>query len=914
MNHPIGSEFTATGPVIAASTISRASAIEQPIVSLQNIEKHYGQHNRALAGVDFAVRPGEIVGLIGANGAGKTTLLKVLTGITQPTSGTITLSGEPVTSDYNAATAWRAGISMVHQELSLCTNLSVWENWSLAFDVLGHDSRASRIRSATEALDRIFPGSEVPAHASVSQLTLAEQQMVEIARAASHPQLRLLVLDEPTSALSGDNASRLHQYLRDAAERGCGVIYVTHKLDEVLDVAGRIVVLRNGQVWWSGAAEGASREFLVDALGGRTTETKAVPRREGSSGAPARTVDAKLSSGPAAPRDSESAMREVADSVVELRDLSVGGLSHVSLHAGRGEMVGLAGLEGAGQRTILQAIFRGGQGARTDAVSVRGSVAYVTGDRQKEGVFPLWNVFNNIFIGALHQASTVGVIDWTRARELVRYWFDQLAIAAPDPSVSIGALSGGNQQKVLIARAFASDAQVLLLDDPTRGVDTGTKSAVYEALDRARSAGRTVFLYSTEDAEFRICDRVYTLVRGQVSGELTGADASVSEIVRLSYSSDLGPVDSAALRSGDSEPTSGPGSVEVQAAEVTGGASATRLAGVASTGSPRVLGRGLSGRTGRARVSSGMASSGAWIAWLLLLVVAVGTVAAEPRSASTLGVGLLLAAAIPLTFASLAQMMIILVGDFDLGVGYAVGLVNVLSAGLLVSEPLVGLLSLVLVVVGYLVIGAIVEFLDVPAIVVTLGASFIWLGIALVVSPAPGGEAPSWLAAVSNGTIGVVPNLVPILMLAGVVGWALLHRWRYGVVLRAIGNNRSAVHDLGRSVHIARLTAYALAGLFVLLAGLATTGLTASSDVNASGVITLNTFAVIVVGGCTFGSGFVQPVGVVAAAVALALLTSLLAFLQVSTVYNPLVVGAVLVAAMSARWITRRFTRYSWGS
>ncbi|MGA3220978.1 MAG: ABC transporter permease, partial [Acidimicrobiales bacterium] len=283
-----------------------------------------------------------------------------------------------------------------------------------------------------------------------------------------------------------------------------------------------------------------------------------------------------------------------------------------------------------------------------------------------------------------------------------------------------------------------------------------------------------------------------------------------------------------------------------------------------------------------------------------------------PATVSSTGASLLLGPALPLVFASLAQMVVILVGDFDLGIGYAIGLVNVFSATALATNTWLGAVLLIAMVLAYVAMGAIVQFFQVPAIVVTLGASFIWLGIGLTVQPTPGGNVPSWLETATNATWPVIPEPVYIMVAGALVAWWLMSRWRYGIVLRGLGNNRAALENSGWSPLVTRLCAYALAGAFVDIAGLLTTSVTTSADINASATLTLITFAVVVVGGCRFQGGIVVPAGVVSAAVAFSLLASVLSFMNVTAAWNTAVEGFVLVGAVGARWLVegiRRFMR-----
>jgi ribose transport system ATP-binding protein len=504
------------------------------VLSMAAIVKFYGT-NKVLSNVDFSVAPGEIVGLVGANGAGKTTLLKILSGIISPTSGTMAFAGENVNfSAYDPTEAWKHGVAMVHQGLSLCTNLAVWENWSLRYGRVSWKKRSARLVEAEQALESTFPASNISPKTSVGELSLAQRQMVEIARATSHPWLKLLVLDEPTSALSGESSIKLHNYLKQMVSRGASAIYVTHKLDEILGLADRLVALRNGEVCWTGDGRHVSRSQLVEELGGRVLNEGGTQPADSQAGR--RPTTPRVVVSPPGSAIDENAPDETGV-IVRVQGLYTNRLKAVNVTARAAEIVGLAGLEGAGQRDLLQAVWKRGRGAARGRVTVAGSLAYVAGDRDGEGTFPLWDIYNNILIGAirLKRAVRASFIRWRRVDVLVQDWFAALDIAASSPKVNIRSLSGGNQQKVLLARAFASEAQVLLLDDPTRGVDVGTKAAVYAALEKQKASGRTVIVYSTEDAEFNYCDRVYVFAEGRISGELAGGDISGAAIVSLSY-------------------------------------------------------------------------------------------------------------------------------------------------------------------------------------------------------------------------------------------------------------------------------------------------------------------------------------------------------------------------------------------
>jgi ribose/xylose/arabinose/galactoside ABC-type transport system permease subunit len=280
----------------------------------------------------------------------------------------------------------------------------------------------------------------------------------------------------------------------------------------------------------------------------------------------------------------------------------------------------------------------------------------------------------------------------------------------------------------------------------------------------------------------------------------------------------------------------------------------------------------------------------------------------QPSSRSQFGVELLLSAAIPAAFAALAQMFIIVAGDIDLGLGSALGLVNVLMATVMVSHVAEGLAAAVGIILAYAAMGWLIEVFQVPAIVVTLGASFVWLGAALVIQPEPGGVSPAWLSQVYNASLPVVPEPVYVLVAATGLAYWVLNRTSYGVVLRGFGNRPEALTQVGRSRVRARMCLYALAGLCVVLGGLAITAESYGSDANASVTYTLVSIAAVMIGGADFGGGVSSPTGSVLGALALALLSSLLSFLNVSTNYETGVLGVCLIAVFALRLVVRKLS------
>ncbi|MGO8724398.1 MAG: sugar ABC transporter ATP-binding protein [Acidimicrobiales bacterium] len=468
------------------------------------MSKSYGA-SPVLSGVTLGVDGAEIVGLLGPNGAGKTTLIKVIGGALPPDHGNMQLDGQAIDlANYSPRMAQALGVSSVQQELSLCTNLSVAENFFLTQPVRSRKWRRACEVTAKRALEDVFPNSGISVSAKVSTLTLAQRQMVEIARGAAAPHLKLLVLDEPTSALSQDRIGDLHNYLRLVRQRGIGIIYVSHKLDEVLAIVDRVTILRGGENHWAGQVEGLAHDDLLSLLGGKATVRSNV----------ALTSD-----------------QVDRQPVLKCEHMKTPRLNDIDLVVHRGEIVGLAGLAGAGQRALLHEIFRPSRTTRR-ALSSRGTIAYVTGDRQAEGLFYLWGISRNIIVTALSRLSPRGLVIRSKADDLAQRWMTQLKLKSGS---SIASLSGGNQQRVLLARGLAAEADLLLFDDPMRGVDAGTKSEFYSLLDGLRGSESSVMWYSTEDAEFQCCDRVYVMRGGTISKELIGDSISTDNIVHWSF-------------------------------------------------------------------------------------------------------------------------------------------------------------------------------------------------------------------------------------------------------------------------------------------------------------------------------------------------------------------------------------------
>lgn len=479
------------------------------IVRLDGVEKHFGAV-RALDGVDLTVDPGECIGLVGHNGAGKSTLMNVLAGTIVPGAGTIAINGEELTHGYSVATATSHGIRCVFQELSLCPNLTVAENARIMHPSLrgfGWRRRAGTL--ILGMLDRIFPGHGIHPGASVGDLSIARRQMVEIARGFSVTEtpIALVILDEPTSSLDAHVAEQLLAFVRSFVSEGGSCILISHLLGEILSTADRVIVMRDGTVVEKRPARDFTRDTLVDAMG------SVVERGE-------------------AERSAFTSKREDGQPVVSAIPASQ--TDNRALTAHRGEIVGLAGLDGHGQKQILLDVA-GADGTRGAAVSVSGPIAIVAGDRPNEGVFPLWSIAHNIGIRSLRGLRRGVLIDEKKEDALAHDWRERIGIRTPDVNNNILSLSGGNQQKALFARALASDAEIVLMDDPMRGVDVGTKREVYGMIRSEAENGRTFVWYTTEMDELEHCDHVYVFRDGRIVADLPRSELDEEKVLHASF-------------------------------------------------------------------------------------------------------------------------------------------------------------------------------------------------------------------------------------------------------------------------------------------------------------------------------------------------------------------------------------------
>ncbi len=493
----------------------------QPILSVRGVGRTFGSVV-ALDDVSFDIRPGETHAIMGENGAGKSTLMKILAGVQRPTSGELLVRGRPV-SFAGTREAEAAGISMIHQELNLVEQLSVSANIFLGRELTnswGVLQQGEMDRRAAALLEQLE--TPISPRALVGSLRVGDQQLVEIARALSL-ESDILIMDEPTSALTESEVVRLYRVADRLKARGVTILYISHRMDEVFRLADRITVLRDGRFVTTVDRAVTSAREVAHWMVGR----ELAPRQ--------RRVMQPLESG--------------SEPVLQVENLSLPWagrrgrwrLHNISFSLHKGEILGLAGLMGAGRTELLECLSGAASVRHTGEIrlhgerchfrhpaeAMRAGIALATEDRKRLGIFRQMTVRENMTISALSQFSDAGVISGHREQRAVQQQTDSLGIRTAGSEAMITSLSGGNQQKCMLARCLLTKPEVLLLDDPTRGVDVGAKSEIYRLMDQLSEQGVSMIVTSGELPELlAVCDRILVLSEGHLTGRFSATEAT----------------------------------------------------------------------------------------------------------------------------------------------------------------------------------------------------------------------------------------------------------------------------------------------------------------------------------------------------------------------------------------------------
>jgi ribose transport system ATP-binding protein len=487
----------------------------RPLLTLTGISKNFGGV-QALRGVDFDVRAGEVHALVGENGAGKSTMMKIIAGNHMPSAGTIHLEGEEMRF-RNPHDALVRGIALIHQETALAPDLTVAENVMICH-LPGLIRWGDLYRRAAQLIKSL--GFDIDPAAPVSSLSTAHRQIVEIAKALSL-NVKMLVLDEPTASLAPSDASRLLEILRDLRERGVAMVYISHRLHEVFDIADRITVLKDGEKVSTVTPTEVDMDGLIRLMVGRPLAAL-FPKREGV---------------------------VIGNVLLKVDALTRKGVvDNVSLAVRAGEVVGLGGLIGSGRTELVRMIF-GADRPSSGTVSIDGhsvtpkstgagvaaGIGLVPEDRKAQGAVLTMPIRVNSTMARLSDVSGFGFLRLARERQTVAQLMKRLQIKARDMDADVSTLSGGNQQKVVLAKWFHAHGRVIILDEPTRGVDVGAKAEIYTLINTLAAQGMAIVVVSSEHAELMgLCDRILVMGGGRLCGQLDPPDYSEEAIVAMS--------------------------------------------------------------------------------------------------------------------------------------------------------------------------------------------------------------------------------------------------------------------------------------------------------------------------------------------------------------------------------------------
>jgi len=491
-----------------------------PLLEIKNVSKSF-PGVRALDGVSLRVDYGSVHALMGENGAGKSTLMKCLFGVYKPDSGEIFLEGEEITPGSPKA-ALISGVAMVHQELNVAEKLSLAENmWLGRFPLYSPFLPFINKRKMREDTKEVYAelGLSCSPDRKMEEMSVSERQMAEIAKAVSYD-AKIIVFDEPTSSLTEEEAERLFKIIDKLKNEGLGIVYISHKMNEILRISDTVSVMRDGKMITTEKSENMTTEKIIRLMVGRELASS-FPKREGKRGEVLFTAE------------------ELVGEYTKPRGVSI------SLR--RGEILGIAGLDGSGRTELLLSIFgllrlRSGTLTlngkkirnRSPREAISNGFALITEERRRNGIFGILDINKNTVISSLRRYSRLGFVNEKRTSEATRGGIKRLRVKTHSEREKIKNLSGGNQQKVILARWLLTEPTVLMLDEPTRGIDVGAKYEIYSILSSLASEGRGIIVVSSEMPELLgICDRIAVMSGGRIAGELNAAVATQEEIMTL---------------------------------------------------------------------------------------------------------------------------------------------------------------------------------------------------------------------------------------------------------------------------------------------------------------------------------------------------------------------------------------------
>ena len=809
----------------------------------------------ALDGVDFSCLKGEVHALVGENGAGKSTLMKILAGIYQPNSGELYFKGSRVET-FSPQHAQRLGIGLIHQELSLLPYMSVAENIFLGREPLrsvGLVDFSTMGKGADQILSQL--DGHIDPQVMVYRLSPAQRQLVEIAKALSlNPEV--MIMDEPTSSLAENELERLFEIINLLRGNGVTVIYISHRLEEILEIADQVTVLRDGKTMGTLPIQAVDRQKLIRMMVGRDIEVEAVPRQHNP-----------------------------GDVLLEVKGLTRKQVFRdIHLEMRKGEILGLAGLVGAGRTELARAIFGAdpvdagsvllnGQPLTlvSPAATIEKGVALVPEDRKGEGLILAHSVRENISLPSLKKLQRMGLVDASSERKMVGQSVRNMDIQTPGVEQQVVYLSGGNQQKVVLAKWLNIGPQVIIFDEPTRGIDVGAKTEIHHMIRELADAGKAVLMISSELPEIlNLSDRIVVMSGGQIAGELSSNQATEESVLALAYQN------LAEKRASSKEKG------QIQTAPAS---------------PPAVP---LSQRILRRLTHLDLNSNMVFV--ILLALVITGMLGSDRFLSVPNLTNVLRQMVIPLLLAT-GQTLVILSGGIDLSVSAVVTLSNVFAAGLMMGKD-ERLLPVALLCLGIgLLVGAInalvVIKLRVIPIIATLGTMVIGQGIALIYTHQPIGILPRSLYSLANASLGSLPFSTIWLTIIILLVIVLLYRSIYGRHLYAVGGDIGVARLSGIAVERVRMVAYLLSGLLAAATGLYLTSRMGSGDPTVGPGLELDSIAAVLLGGTVLGGGRGSLMGTIAGVIVLVLVGNVFNQLGLRIWHQQVAKGIIIILAVA---------------
>jgi ribose transport system ATP-binding protein len=815
--------------------ISAASEHGDATIRLSNISKFYSGVP-ALNDVSVEFYPGEVHAILGENGAGKSTLMNIISGAVAPELGEIRI-GDRLISRMSPEVASSLGIAISFQHPAILDDLSVLENLQVALPASVFAGRPAQI-AAEAMLDSV--GLHVPLRMRADGLTVAQKHLLEIAKAlAIKP--KVLMLDEPTASLDQDSTEMLFGRIRGVVRTGTSVIYITHRLAELRQIAHRVTVLRDGKVRGGGLVHEISDAELLNMIVGRALGSAFPPK----------------------PDDISTAVN------FSVSSLSGRGFQDITFDVARGQIVGVAGVEGNGQSELMRALA--GLQPSEGAISLQGrplktkellqAAAFMPSDRHTEGLAPGLTVRENASFAALDKFAVFSIMSKKKELEQVGATFSALAVKTPSMEAPILSLSGGNQQKVVMSRALLSEPGIIVADEPTQGVDVGARAEIYRILREVSSAGTPVIVNSSDAAELEgLCDKVIVLSRGRAVATLTGRDVSETRIVTAAVNAN---------------------------AHV-----------------------GTGGSQDKARSAVGgwrhfLQSDNAPAVPLALVIVLLGLYVFSQNGnfLSAFNINNILVLATALGFIALGQTVALFLGAIDLSVGPLAGFLVVVASFFINDDQSTLMLAagFVLVLLGGIVVGTIngtlIRFANFTPIAATLAMYIGLQGMSFLLRDNPGGYINANVVEILTWQFGPIPAAFIVLALMAIAGEYLLRNSRPGWRLRATGSYEESARRVGVRINRTFLLGYISCSLLTAIGAVMLMSQIGVGDPRQGINYTLSSITAVVLGGTSLRGGRGTFIGTVLGAVLLTEVLNAAVFLGLAETYQYVFQGALIVVA-----------------